>query len=412
MCYSFAAQIRKYLCLHERTQRALAYGIGVQPDRLAKMLVKLESGTDLSSEIVCRILEQDFPNNQHVADKRAHAMNMIRWLYDQGYLGRRQVVELLEAAGMPKLSPKIPEEAWLIELLKRKFPRTGPSSSSSLHPFGQLLCRYLSRRPRLSPWKLGETYVEGGGRVILHMIRGQSLGVSRARNRVIQVIDGLCNPRPMGVADKGCLIDLAEANELLKVAGKDGLSYTSEDALSRYNQDERHSHQRENELLDQLIEWTVHFRKRCLSAGKESSRSARILGDIAIDYDRKDAASALWEAICQADSSLPLIVDDCAWTVGRILLETAFPSLEDYCFDILEWSTDREREPIMNRYFSVIVDKFAYTVKRVILEAESEKDEIRKRACRFVDYKTSSRDPEVRAGYHYVRGEVLSFCGH
>jgi hypothetical protein len=161
MSHSFAALIRECLCRYRSSQRALADGIHVNPGYVARMLAELEESIDLDPGIVSKILSgEDLPSGQDVRIK--HVINMIRWLRDQQYAGRKEVVELLEAAGMPQLNPRDPEQARLQEQLNREFPCTHRLPSPHRR-FGELLCKFLSRKRGVSLYKLGDECESIGG---------------------------------------------------------------------------------------------------------------------------------------------------------------------------------------------------------------------------------------------------------
>lgn len=385
---SFPALIRECLCLYDSAQGALAHGIHLDPGRVSRVLANFEERSELRPILISKLLAGELlPDNQLISAEQRHAIEMVRWLHDQGYVGRQEVVELLEAIGMPRLSPMNPEDAQLIEQLNKKFPRA-ERSPSQLHRFGKLLCRYLSRRPHLTPHKLGLECVDGGARVVFRMRKGESLTAPKARKRVIQMIDCLCNPWKMGVPERECLVDLAEANALLGAACMDGLSRNATE---------------EQQLLDELIPWTIRYRTDCLVAAHEPDLSAKTLGDIATKYENKKALFALWKAIRQAGDNLPHIIDPCAFTVGRVLLETRSSTLESACFDIFHRSSDKKRTSITDSSFALVLDKFAFTVGRVIHEARTGKDEVRKRAWQLMEEKSASGDQEIREKYAYVR---------
>ena len=125
--------------------------------------------------------------------------------------------------------------------------------------------------------------------------------------------------------------------------------------------------------------------------------SAKQLGDIAITYNDKEAVRALWRAICQTDK-LTVIIDHCAYTIGRIMRETSDQTLEDVGFDILNQSIETNSE--------LIVDKFAYTIGEVILKTR--KDQTKQRAWQFVNDQIISTNPLVREKYTYTKNRILN----
>lgn len=397
MSNEFVILIRQYRCKFGFSYSELAEDINLDPAYVSRILARLEQPEGeiiLHPGLVSRLLA-----GEHLTGPQArkygvieHIINIVRWLHNRRYTSRAQAIALLEAAGMPQLRRNDPEEADLIRQLDNEFP---PSAvlKSRLHPFGDLLCEYLSRKPGLSPKSLGEKCIDGGSRVVYDMMKGKRFTAPKARKRIIGVIDCLCNPWRMGLPEKQCLIDLAEANALLEAACMPRL---------------RRAAPEEMKLLDQLIPSTIRYRRNKLIQGKDADASTKLLGDIALEYEKEEAVHTLWTAIQNADDKLPRIVDHCAYTTGRIVLETTSPDFVEICFDIFEKSTDRKSVLVMDRFFAYILDKFAYTVGRVIRETEN--DEIRQRFCRFVDSKATGDDPVVRDKYDYVRKEVLRYC--
>ena len=92
--------------------------------------------------------------------------------------------------------------------------------------------------------------------------------------------------------------------------------------------------------------------KADLIAGRNADSAARKLGDIAIANREPNALRALWAAVRET-RHLRTIVDPCAYTIGRIAIQTQGPTLVDIVFDILAQGTKTGSEPI--------VDKLAYT---------------------------------------------------
>lgn len=135
--------------------------------------------------------------------------------------------------------------------------------------------------------------------------------------------------------------------------------------------------------------------KTNLLKGKDADTSARRLGDIAIEHRDQAALLALWEAICET-SDLRTIIDPCAYTVGRIVRESADAALEDIGFGIFSNSVTSESE--------LIVDKSAYTVGEVTLRATRART--RQRSRDFVRVHASDTDPLVRRCYTYTERRI------
>jgi len=142
---------------------------------------------------------------------------------------------------------------------------------------------------------------------------------------------------------------------------------------------------------------TVNFHQyeTDLIAGRNVDAAAKRLGDIAIAYNIQEALLILWEAI-QETHNLPAIIDACAYTIGRIIWETADLTLEEVGFDLLDKSVRTNSE--------LIIDKFAYTVGQIILETG--KDKTRQRACQFVNQHALSANPLVREKYTFTKNRI------
>jgi predicted ATPase len=78
------------------------------------------------------------------------------------------------------------------------------------HPFGDLLSQYLHRKHGLSQFKLAAGVFQAPS-IITHMCKGRRLSGSQARERVVLIIDWLC--------EQGALTTINEANALLDAAG-------------------------------------------------------------------------------------------------------------------------------------------------------------------------------------------------
>ena len=170
------------------------------------------------------------------------------------------------------------------------------------------------------------------------------------------------------------------------------------------------SNQQDAELIDLLKnckQGTTNFPpdeshkeriQRCktnLLKGQETNFSARTLGDLAIQHHKREAIAALWEAICET-KYLAIIIDPCAYTVGRIVWQTQDSVLEDIGFNIFNKSTMTK--------FELILDKFAYIVGEVFLKTG--KGKTRQRAWNFINNQISSPDPSIATKYRYTKNRV------
>lgn len=132
--------------------------------------------------------------------------------------------------------------------------------------------------------------------------------------------------------------------------------------------------------------------------GQEADASAKRLGDVAIDENNKEAVNALWKVILETNN-LPMIIDPCAFTIGKILWEPieVIKEIEDKCFDIFKESLNKS---------TLIVQKFAYTVGEVVLKTRN--DRIRQRAKEFINTQLSHSHFIVRDAYTYTKHRILS----
>lgn len=140
---------------------------------------------------------------------------------------------------------------------------------------------------------------------------------------------------------------------------------------------------------------SLHQYKSDLIVGRNANTAAKGLGDIAIAYNNQEALLILWEVIHETPY-LPAIIDACAYTIGRIIGQTADLTLEEMGFDLLDQSVRTNSE--------LIVDKFAYIVGQIILETE--KDKTRQRARQFVDRHALSANPLVREKYTFTKNRI------
>ena len=132
-----------------------------------------------------------------------------------------------------------------------------------------------------------------------------------------------------------------------------------------------------------------------LIEGKKAEISARKLRDIAIRDGDEAAMDGLWDA-AQRTKKPALVIAHCAYSLGRIMIKTSDPTLEERGFEILNESTKNESERI--------VDNLAYTAGEIALQANEERT--RKRARDFIESKSSSRVNLVREKYAYTEERV------
>lgn len=108
--------------------------------------------------------------------------------------------------------------------------------------------------------------------------------------------------------------------------------------------------------------------------GMETDLAARRLGDIVLRSNDEDAMWGLWIAV--QDTKDPEVIDHCAFTVGRVIIEPTDPDplIQKIVFEIIGMGIKSGSETIR--------DKFTYTINRIANNAKSES--VKKQALQFI----------------------------
>ncbi|HEY0018532.1 MAG TPA: toll/interleukin-1 receptor domain-containing protein [Longimicrobium sp.] len=148
-------------------------------------------------------------------------------------------------------------------------------------------------------------------------------------------------------------------------------------------------------FLDGRTSVTIEECVQGLIDGREASVCAEKLGALAIRGRDELALQALWDSAQQTTKPF-VVVDHCCWYIGRIVIESCEPNMQDAGLRILEESITKASD--------IIIDKFAYTAGEIALQVED--PALKRRVAHFIEQCTTSDNLSVKKWYTITKDRI------